>query len=214
MEICEIFGNTIQGEGPYAGRPATFIRTAGCLAPFCDFCDSKFSWKKGVEMSINDIVDKVVDFYEESSCSLVVITGGEPYLQKDLYKLIKHLNTLQFDVQIETSGKVKVRKSEAFVVLSPKQYDGKFVVQNSAIKNAKAYKFVVDGEHENFNNVINFIDNNKIKKEKCYLMPLTVYNKEKAKKILQKVWDLCSRTNMRFSPRLHNEVWGIKKRRV
>ena len=41
--VSEIFGPTIQGEGPFSGRRAFFLRLGICNLR-CTFCDSKFTW--------------------------------------------------------------------------------------------------------------------------------------------------------------------------
>ena len=54
-EVQEIF-LTIQGEGPYAGTPAIFIRLGGCNLA-CNFCDTEFeSFEK---MHLTKIIEKV-----------------------------------------------------------------------------------------------------------------------------------------------------------
>jgi 7-carboxy-7-deazaguanine synthase len=40
VRISEIFGPTIQGEGPLIGRPSVFVRTAGCDYR-CTWCDTQ-----------------------------------------------------------------------------------------------------------------------------------------------------------------------------
>lgn len=73
MRITEIF-YSIQGEGYWTGRPAVFVRFAGCNL-HCSFCDTDFMVKK--EMSEDEIVDEVCQY----GCNMVVLTGGEPTLQ-------------------------------------------------------------------------------------------------------------------------------------
>src|SRR5207247_11308106 len=42
VRISEIFGPTIQGEGPLIGRPTVFVRTAGCDYR-CAWCDTLYA---------------------------------------------------------------------------------------------------------------------------------------------------------------------------
>src|SRR5947208_16309904 len=42
IRISEIFGPTIQGEGPLIGRPTVFVRTAGCDYR-CRWCDTLYA---------------------------------------------------------------------------------------------------------------------------------------------------------------------------
>ena len=42
IRISEIFGPTIQGEGPLIGRPTVFVRTGGCDYR-CTWCDTLYA---------------------------------------------------------------------------------------------------------------------------------------------------------------------------
>ena len=68
LKVTSVF-YTLQGEGPYAGRPAVFVRLTHCNLA-CSFCDSMF--EQGDFMSneklialidrrLNEEVHKVVD---------------------------------------------------------------------------------------------------------------------------------------------------------
>jgi len=95
LDVKEIF-YSIQGEGPFAGTPAWFIRMAECPLR-CPGCDTDFrnGQKFGEEFILNQIATQ--------RPSLVVITGGEP-LAQDISTLCWGLFDEGFDVQIETSG--------------------------------------------------------------------------------------------------------------
>lgn len=95
---------TIQGEGPDAGRPAIFIRLTGCNLR-CYFCDTEF--ESGSERSLNEIMDLVTGLRVGPQCNLVVITGGEPFLQ-NIVPLVYRLNEIGFEVSVETAGSASV----------------------------------------------------------------------------------------------------------
>ena len=111
MRISEIF-DSIQGEGSFLGTPCTFIRTAGCPVK-CAFCDSKYSWEKGVDMTIKQIVEQV--HYKH-----VVITGGEPLIHVDLRLLVIALRLEGHFIMLETSGIRAIPDWFDHVVCSPK----------------------------------------------------------------------------------------------
>jgi 7-carboxy-7-deazaguanine synthase len=104
LKINEIF-RSIQGEGPYAGKPAVFIRLSGCLLG-CIFCDTIFEDPKDTYMSVEKIMSEVHALLVLSATEnngLVVITGGEPFAQ-NIVPLITQLVSEKFEVQVETSG--------------------------------------------------------------------------------------------------------------
>jgi 7-carboxy-7-deazaguanine synthase len=89
---------TIQGEGPYVGYPAVFVRLAGCNLQ-CPRCDTDYTSGR-VQMSTHDLLAEIV---KEDTGGLVVITGGEPFRQK-LGPIIRELLAGDYFVQIETNG--------------------------------------------------------------------------------------------------------------
>lgn len=120
LEVFKIW-DTIQGEGPYAGEPAVFIRLGGCNLQ-CPLCDTEYTKGVGV-MTIADIKDLVDTIMPESwGGRLVVITGGEPFRQP-LEDLVMKLRFIDCTVQIETNGTLYQPEfpwDEATVVCSPK----------------------------------------------------------------------------------------------
>lgn len=90
---------TVQGEGPAAGTPAVFIRLSKCCLK-CYFCDTEF--ESGTEMAVEAIVKAVRQKCGDNKVRLVVITGGEPFVQ-NLEPLVMQL-VVDYAVQIETSG--------------------------------------------------------------------------------------------------------------
>jgi 7-carboxy-7-deazaguanine synthase len=102
LQVREIFG-TIQGEGPYAGHPATFIRLTGCNLK-CHFCDTEWDDANDPTRSVDHIVDEILAI-TPAYIHLVVITGGEP-LRQNLRPLVDTLirQRPSLKIQIETAG--------------------------------------------------------------------------------------------------------------
>jgi len=99
--IHSIF-HTIQGEGPFTGVPAVFVRLGGCNLQ-CPGCDTEYT--KGTEtMAMGTIVNNInYKLDGNTTTKLIVITGGEPFRQ-NISELCNVLNIHGFEVQIETNG--------------------------------------------------------------------------------------------------------------
>lgn len=91
---------TIQGEGPFAGLPAVFIRLAGCNLR-CHYCDTDFESGLHQRFDIERMLEEVRGGTREAK--LVVLTGGEPFRQ-DIRPLVAALVGHGYHVQIETAG--------------------------------------------------------------------------------------------------------------
>lgn len=105
IPVAEIFGPTIQGEGPHVGMQTLFVRVAGCDFK-CAWCDSKFAWK--IDGSIKrygtkELADILVQECNNSKCSNIVLTGGNPCLY-DFKEVIDILHDNNITVDIETQG--------------------------------------------------------------------------------------------------------------
>lgn len=137
LDVHSIF-HTIQGEGPYAGHPATFVRLAGCNLQ-CPLCDTEYTEGRRV-MDVSAIVAAVGSLNQ-----LVVITGGEPFRQP-LVGLVGFLKAQRKIIQIETNGKFdcgSIIPTIADIVVSPKTA----TIHPTTAMKACAYKYVVqDGD--------------------------------------------------------------------
>jgi len=138
--VMEVFP-TLQGEGHYSGKPAYFIRLAGCDVG-CAWCDVKESWPAGdfPERSVEQIVSVACD----SGLTLMVITGGEPCMY-DLTPLVSALQAKGLRVHLETSGAHPIRGGFDWVTLSPKKF--KACLPESFLR-ADELKVIVVNKHD------------------------------------------------------------------
>lgn len=97
MNVNEIFFS-IEGEGKRTGELAAFVRLTGCNL-LCSYCDTKFAFYSGHEMTADEIADAVKDYRN------VTLTGGEPLLQ-DCHELLSLLRN--HEVNIETNGSIPI----------------------------------------------------------------------------------------------------------
>lgn len=101
MKICEMF-RSIQGEGKLIGVPTYFIRSIGCNLD-CAWCDTKYSFDGGTDLSVDEIVESAKD--EKYIC----LTGGEPMIQKEFPELLDKLLAAGKHVSIETNGSISIK---------------------------------------------------------------------------------------------------------
>ena len=108
LVVSEVFGPTVQGEGPSLGRRAAFLRLGRCNLD-CKWCDSRFTWDwerydPAVELHERR-ADDVVAEIEAMAVDRVVITGGEPLLQqRRLQPFLTAAGERGWAVEIETNG--------------------------------------------------------------------------------------------------------------
>lgn len=106
IPILEIFGPTIQGEGPNVGARCIFVRVKGCDFK-CSFCDSKFTWNSEQsytqDFSIYDLSITLLRRCRESNCKRIILTGGNPCLY-NFTQVLLNLNGEGIKVDVETQG--------------------------------------------------------------------------------------------------------------
>lgn len=175
LTITSVFA-TLQGEGPYSGRRAVFIRLAKCNLA-CSFCDTYFD--EGQEFTFDELYNQaaktVWDFYAKNDIEppsltrlfegwIFVITGGEPTLQAEsLAKFIHEVMDHEYPsnptlVQIETNGILPFKPLstdyEVRIIISPKRTEknsvaGPYVMPHpTTLAEAYAFKFVVSADKE------------------------------------------------------------------
>lgn len=133
---------TIQGEGPFAGEPAVFIRLSGCNIQ-CPHCDTEYT--KRYHASTDYIVTSCSTMKARRTSRkkpLIVITGGEPFRQHALKDLVEGLLCLNYRVQIETNGTLSIDNfpyKYVTLVCSPKTPK----INREILLNADAFKYVV-----------------------------------------------------------------------
>lgn len=133
---------TIQGEGPYAGMPAVFLRLAGCNLQ-CPGCDTEYT-EGARTMGVGDICEEVENAHVAPDGMgvqpLLVITGGEPFRQ-NLTFLARTFVAMGWQIQVETNGTLSPSDgfpASATVVCSPKT--GK--INHRMLRRIDAWKYV------------------------------------------------------------------------
>ena len=143
IKVSEIF-TSFQGEGPYIGTPATFLRLYGCNLN-CQWCDTDISTYE--MLSVDDVAEILMTQMEFNNINLLVITGGEPTLQmEEIKRLIKELPE-DIKIQLETNGSIFEYIPEIEYVISPKE-DKEKVFENYYKYENVFFKFVITCEED------------------------------------------------------------------
>lgn len=212
LKVVEIFP-TLQGEGPFVGQPAVFVRLGGCNLA-CSFCDTEFEVFQ--EMGLEDIIKRVVYFSNPNSPSrgelglvrdLVVITGGEP-LRQNIAPLCEALLSKGLRVQIETNGTLwRPLPAGVNVVCSPKVTDGKYhPLRPDLLERVDALKFIVSSEDADYRAVGEVGQANR--DIPVYVQPMDAYEPAKNAANAAHALQLAEANGYRLSTQMH-KVWGI-----
>ena len=208
LDIVEMFP-TLQGEGPYAGYPAVFIRLGGCNLA-CSFCDTEFENYKN--LSMDEIMTETVLLSKNSKGNrvknLVVITGGEP-LRQPIEKLCELLLNEGFLIQIETNGTIyRDLPKEVKIICSPKITNGKYHhIRPDLLPNIDAFKFIISKNLEDYQR-ISEIGQSEFKTA-VYLQPMDEIDDKKNSDNLTYTSDLCQESGYLLSLQQH-KVLGIR----
>lgn len=193
MRISELF-YSIQGEGPAMGKPATFVRFAGCNLA-CIGCDTQLKeWK---EISSNAVLDQIRG-------KRVIITGGEPTMQMaGLLELINLLSDNSIQIHLETNGTYLIPVDDLsrlhLVIVSPK-YGSHIDFNFWACKQSVHFKFVLGDANwcwpvEIVERLVDILP-----KERTWIMPLGI---DQNLPLAKDSWDLAIRLGVNYSDRLH-----------
>jgi 7-carboxy-7-deazaguanine synthase len=203
--VTSIFGVTLQGEGPYRGEPAMFVRLAKCNLA-CSFCDTFFDdgdWMTVAELDTK--ISKTISQHFQGDVPLwadvvyggpgsdpvkkrdmvLVLTGGEPMLQKNIVPFLEHMNTQFAKTQIESNGTIVQNiPRETTLVVSPKcsEKNGRAVKylepRPEMLARADCLKFVMSADPDTpYNTVPEWAHRWKQETGKpVFVSPMNVYN--------------------------------------
>ena len=207
MKINEIF-YSIQGEGKWTGLANIFIRTSGCNLR-CNFCDTKYAYHIGKELSIENIIKSISKY----PCKKICITGGEPLLQDDIYQFINRLLKIDFKICLETNGSICIKELSKIKPLiismdikcpSSNMNEKNFFENISFLEEKDQLKFVIkDMNDYNYSKKIL-----SIYKPVCniYFQPVWGTNPKNLSE-----WIISDGLNVRLGLQIHKFIWIDKK---
>lgn len=227
--------HTVQGEGKYVGYPSIFLRLNGCnlrcawanpdgSITTCDTPHTSFNPEAGLVLDVQSVLDMVLAI----DCEHVVVTGGEPYMQKEVVDLIDKLVEAGRFVTVETNGSLFRETKASFpsisLKLSTSSAHPELGKRHEAqrLKYDSLAKYVVAHENFQFKFVLN--DQADVKEIEDIIAKLRVLT---GKDINKNVWvmpqgivtgqldekmkwlvDLCKQKNWKLSDRLHIRIFG------
>jgi 7-carboxy-7-deazaguanine synthase len=217
--IAETFAS-LQGEGGLAGVPSFFIRTSGCNLR-CAWCDTPYaSWApEGERVPVAELVARAA----AAGLPHVVITGGEPLLQREIGALTGALASAGHHITLETAGTLAPAFTCHLLSLSPKTAnsdpDGPpgerhrrlrvdLVPTRRLLERHPEYqlKLVVRGEQD-MPEVERLVAALGAARERVVLMPEGRTAAEVAARAGE-IGRLCLAHGFRYSPRLHLDLFG------
>ena len=208
LKVTEIFP-TIQGEGPFVGHPAIFIRLSGCNLA-CEFCDTNFDDFQ--KLSITEIFDQIMQYSLNSnnlrSKNLVVITGGEPFRQP-IKKLTDFLLKNNFNVQIETNGTLfQDLDSNISIICSPKISNFKYhEIRLDMLKKISAFKFLISCAKKEYSKIPNL--GQKDHDIPVYIQPMDELDEQKNNRNKELAVAICEENGYKLSLQIH-KILGLR----
>lgn len=210
LRVHETFCS-IQGEGPFAGQPAFFIRLSGCNLR-CPQCDTDHT--KQTEMPAGQLLGLAATAIAPNK--LVVITGGEPFCQQ-ITPLTNALLSYGYRVQVETNGTLFNKTfpyDRVTIVCSPKTKD----INQLLVPHIDAYKYVVKyGDIAQYNglptNVLGmavkphvFKFPSHVRPERVYIQPVDEKDERRNKDNLIAALDICERFGYTLCLQIHKII--------
>lgn len=143
FDVVDIF-HTIQGEGPYTGHPAIFIRLAGCNLQ-CPACDTDYTTNR-YQLTPTELINAIKEKFERNSGTwLLVFTGGEPFRQ-NIVPILNYFTEKGIRVQVETNGTFwpyDKMNDNVVIICSPKTAK----INHTMAHRANAFKYVLDSNY-------------------------------------------------------------------
>ncbi len=212
LTVSEIF-TSLQGEGPYMGYPCFFIRLSGCNLR-CSYCDTSYAWEEGRGDRMN--IHSIITMWQEADIGLVQITGGEPLLQKGVYRLMSILRQCGATVLLETNGTIGLSDIPKGIIRSvdwkcpDSGMEGHFCLDNLRLLDMNdVIKFVVSSKEDYL-----------WAKEKVFYHSLHLFTNvlftpawERIDAVELSRWIIKDKLLVRLGIQLHKLLWGDKRGR-
>lgn len=217
--VTEIF-HSLQGETSLSGIPFAFVRLTGCNLR-CTYCDSTYAFKGGHRMTIDQVLDQIQPFRVKN----VLLTGGEPLLQRQTPLLAQALRRNQYQVSIETHGEVSIAPVTQFARIimdiktpSSGMCRGGFEKNFELLKSSDEIKFVI-ASPDDYEWAKSCVLNHHLPTEEIlFSAAMPTQGAPRPFKGVDPTWlaeqILQDRLPVRFQLQLHKYLWGPDRRGV
>lgn len=234
--IAEIFGPTFQGEGPYTGRLASFVRFGWCNLS-CEWCDEPETWDRSrfdlsvtcPPTSVDQIVERAAATKPDTVRRLLVLTGGEPLIHQRSSAwgdLLTALRAMGFVLHVETNGTITPSDDTIdavdFYVVSPK-----LTTRDPEMRRLRpgplasfahlvalgrgCFKFVAATAAE-VHQVAAWVAERDVKPDDVWISPQATTALTQVD-VLREVADACLGHGLQLTPRLHTLIWDDERGR-
>jgi 7-carboxy-7-deazaguanine synthase len=209
-----------------AGLPSVFVRTSGCNLR-CAWCDTPYtSWQpEGADRGVEEIVEEV----RSRPARHVVVTGGEPMIAPCIVALTHGIREAGRHITVETAGTVFEPVACDLMSISPKlgnstpreREGGRWAARHDRLryqpsvlrKLMAAYeyqlKFVV-ADPGDLAEIHAMLDELGADRSRVCLMPEGT-NPEALLRRGRWLWEVCVKEGLRYSPRLHVDLFGDRR---
>lgn len=213
MRLSEIF-IAHQGEGPTLGIESVFVRLHGCPVQ-CAWCDTAFTWdgsERGQRVAWADLARQVQELAVERKVGNVVLTGGEPAIEKNLGAFVATLCNAGLSVEVETSGAlpptpliaragVRFNVSPKLASARPRLKPDVTVLRLWLEHDGAVLKFVVDNA-DDFAQARSLVEQVGVDSSRVWLMPQAT-TREQLATAQARVLELARGTGYRVTTRMH-----------
>ena len=133
--------SSLQGEGRHTGRPATFIRFAGCNLN-CPWCDTHKHTRE--MLTLSEIMARVRQLKNRT----VIVTGGEPTIVIGLKEVLQALKKEGYWLALETNGTRDIPELALFdyIAVSPKYFYRARYAEDKMVRQADEVRIVAEDE--------------------------------------------------------------------
>lgn len=210
--VNEIF-YSLDGEGKRSGRPAVFIRIAGCNLK-CNYCDTGYAMSAiaGKIMSVNDIMQVIAGYH----CKNVTVTGGEPLNSENCKTLLERLCKEGYNIVLETNGSIPISEVSQFCSvcmdwkmpssgMCAKMLKGNLL----ALRNKDVLKMVV--REQDLNYAESFLMENRLD---CPVYISPVFGEVSLQSIAEFIKQYKGHNVLRMQVQLHKIIWEPDARGV